>query len=80
MRSVGTRGEIILEAQEHWQRQDLSIERVRFDFITDDAARLLALAQDSVDFMLNIPIEQSQQRENVTGSTVRFLRTALTTG
>jgi len=63
---------VTLEAGEYWWGGTPEIERVRFDFITDDTARLFAFAQGSVDFMLNIPVEQSEQWEDVSGATVRF--------
>ncbi|MCL2864474.1 MAG: ABC transporter substrate-binding protein [Lachnospiraceae bacterium] len=68
---------VILEAQDYWRESDSrseqgNIRRIRFDFITDDATRLLAFTQGSIDFALNIPIEQSEQWEAVDGAQVDF--------
>jgi len=63
---------VVLEAQEFWWGGQAEIDRIRFDFITDDATRLLAFTQGSVDFMINIPVEQSEQWSAVSGATVQF--------
>ncbi|MCL2565655.1 MAG: ABC transporter substrate-binding protein [Defluviitaleaceae bacterium] len=63
---------VTLEAQDYYWGQSADVQRVRFDFITDDAARFLAFAGGSIDFALNIPVEQAQQWRGVDGTTVHF--------
>ena len=63
---------VTLEANDYWWGESPTIENIRFDFIADDTARLMAFAQGSVDFMLNIPVEQVDQWQNVEGATVQF--------
>lgn len=63
---------VSLQAQDYWWGDQPEIQNIRFDFIADDATRLLAFTQGSIDFALNIPIDQSEQWEDVDGATVEF--------
>ncbi|MDR1293313.1 MAG: ABC transporter substrate-binding protein [Clostridiales Family XIII bacterium] len=61
------------EASDTWWGGVPEIKTIRFDFIEDDATRLLAFTQGDIDFALNIPVDQSEQWEAVDGSTVEFI-------
>ena len=63
---------ISLAAQDYWWGGKPEIERIRLDFITDEAAYLLAFTQGDIDFALNIPVEQGDQWENTPGATVEY--------
>lgn len=63
---------VSLEAQEHWWGTKPEIQKIRMDFITDDVTRLLAFTQGSIDFALDIPVDQSAQWGDVEGATVQF--------
>lgn len=63
---------VSLEAQDYWWGGQPDIKKIRFDFITDDSTRLLAFTQGSIDFALNIPVEQGEQWSNVEGATVAY--------
>jgi peptide/nickel transport system substrate-binding protein len=61
------------EATDTWWGGVPEIKEIRFDFIEDDATRLLAFTQGDIDFALNIPVDQSEQWEAVDGATVQFV-------
>ncbi|MDR0518892.1 MAG: ABC transporter substrate-binding protein [Clostridiales Family XIII bacterium] len=61
------------EASGTWWGGDASIPKIRFDFIEDDATRLLAFTQGDIDFALNIPVDQSEQWESVDGAKVEYI-------
>jgi len=61
------------EATDTWWGGEATIQTIRFDFIEDDATRLLAFTQGDIDFALNIPVEQSEQWEAVEGAKVEFI-------
>jgi peptide/nickel transport system substrate-binding protein len=61
------------EATDTWWGGKPGIQTIRFDFIEDDATRLLAFTQGDIDFALNIPVEQSEQWEAVDGAKVEFI-------
>ncbi|MDR0817693.1 MAG: ABC transporter substrate-binding protein [Clostridiales Family XIII bacterium] len=60
------------EATDSWWGGETTIKKIRFDFIADDATRLLAFTQGDIDFALNIPVDQAEQWEKVEGATVQF--------
>jgi peptide/nickel transport system substrate-binding protein len=61
------------EAVDTWWGGKPELASIRFDFIEDDATRLLAFTQGDIDFALNIPVDQAEQWEAVEGSTVEFV-------
>jgi peptide/nickel transport system substrate-binding protein len=61
------------EATGTWWGGETNIKKIRFDFIEDDATRLLAFTSGDIDFALNIPVEQSEQWEKVDGATVESI-------
>ena len=63
---------VTLQAQDYWWGGQSEVQNLRFDFIGDEATRLLAFTQGSIDFALDIPVEQNEQWEGVDGATVDF--------
>ncbi|MDR2486361.1 MAG: ABC transporter substrate-binding protein [Clostridiales Family XIII bacterium] len=61
------------EAVDTWWGGALTIPTIRFDFIKDAQTMLLAFTQGDLDFALNIPVDQSEQWEQVEGAKVEYV-------
>jgi len=64
---------VSFEANSDWWGGEPGIQKIRFDFITDDSTRLIAFKQGDLDFALNIPVDQSEQWEDVDGASVEYI-------
>jgi len=64
---------VSFEATDTWWGGEATIPKIRFEFITDDSTRLLAFTNGDIDFALNIPVDQSQQWEDVDGASVEYI-------
>lgn len=61
---------ITLEAVDTWWGGDSSFDRVRFEVITDDNTRMLALEKQNIDLALNVPLQQAERWAQIDGVTV----------
>lgn len=63
---------VSLEARDDWWGGNVPVPNIRFEFIADDATRLLAFTQGDINFALNIPVELTDQWQAVEGANVLF--------
>lgn len=61
---------ITLEAVDTWWGGSSSFDTVRFEMITDDNTRMLALEKNDIDLALNVPLQQADRWAQIEGVTV----------
>lgn len=61
---------ITLEAVDTWWGGTSTFDTVRFEVITDDNTRMLALEKRNIDLAMNVPLQQADRWAKIEGATV----------